>query len=304
MHIYLPIAEMSVAVEAILALGIAVGFLSGVFGVGGGFLTTPLLIFMGIPATVAVGTQASQMVAAGTSGALGHWSRGNVDYKMGFVMLGGGVFGSVIGIMIFRFLQYLGQIDFAVSMLYMVLLGGIGTLMLMETLGSFFFKKKTFRSEFNSFRISPWMAALPYKMRFPHSRLFISALVPAGIGFCGGLLSAILGIGGGFMLVPAMIYILGMPGLLAAGTSLFQIIFITAFATLLHAVTNHNVDIMLAVLLIAGSVLGTKFGVMAGQYIRGIYARVSLALLIIAVSISLAFSLFMKPAELFSVVLW
>lgn len=302
MQIYLPIAEMSVAVEAVMMLGVTVGFLSGVFGIGGGFLTTPLLIFMGIPSSVAVGTQANQLVAASSSGAIGHWKRGNVDYKIGFVILSGGVCGAMVGIMIFRLLKYLGQIDFAISLLYMVLLGTIGSLMLFESVSAVF-RKKTMRSEFNSFRVHPWMDALPYKMRFPHSKLYISALVPMGIGFFGGIMSAILGIGGGFMLVPAMIYILGMPGVLAAGTSLFQIIFTTAFSTLMHAGLNHNVDVLLAAMLIVGSVVGAQFGIRVGRHVKGIYARVTLALLILAVSVSLVFKLFKMPAELFSTVI-
>ena len=301
MQIYLPIAEMSVAVEAVMTLGITVGFLSGVFGIGGGFLTTPLLIFMGIPSSVAVGTQANQLVAASSSGAIGHWRRGNVDYKIGFVILSGGICGSMVGIMIFRLLKYLGQIDFAISLLYMVLLGTIGSLMLLESVRSAF-KKKTMSSEFNKFRVNPLLDALPYKIRFPHSKLYISALVPMGIGFFGGIMSAILGIGGGFMLVPAMIYILGMPGVLAAGTSLFQIIFTTAFSTLMHAGLNRNVDVLLAVMLICGSVVGAQFGIRAGRHVKGVYARVTLALLILAVSTSLVFKLFKMPAELFSTV--
>ena len=183
----------------------------------------------------------------------------------------------------------------------MVLLGTIGSLMLLESVGAAF-KKKTMSSEFNKFRVRPWMAALPYKMRFPHSELYISALVPMGIGFFGGIMSAILGIGGGFMLVPAMIYILGMPGVLAAGTSLFQIIFTTAFSTLMHAGLNHNVDVLLAAMLICGSVVGAQFGIRVGRHVKGLYARVTLALLILAVSVSLVFKLFKMPAELFSTV--
>lgn len=301
MQIYLPIAEMSVAIEMVMTLGVTVGFLSGVFGIGGGFLTTPLLIFMGIPSFVAVGTTASQQVAASCSGAIGHWRRGNVDYKIGVVILSGGVCGSIFGVMIFRLLNYFGQIDFAVSLLYMVLLGGVGSLMLLESVTSAF-KSKTMRGEFNSFRVHPFLEALPYKMRFPHSKLYISAFVPIGIGFLGGMMSAILGVGGGFMLVPAMIYILGMSGVLAVGTSLFQMIFTTAFSTLMHAGLNHNVDMLLAVMLICGSVVGAQFGVRIGRHVQGVYARVTLALLILTVSVSLAFKLFNVPTELFSTV--
>lgn len=299
MQIYLPIAEMSVPADMIFLLGCIVGFLSGVFGVGGGFLTTPFLIFLGIPPAVAVGTQANQLVASGMSGTIGHFKRGNVDVKIGAVMLCGGVFGSFIGIMIFRLLQYLGQIDFAVSLLYMVLLGAIGTLMLSETIISGM-KKKTVKSHFNAQRVNPFIARLPYKMRFPRSKLYISALVPAGIGFIGGILASILGIGGGFLLVPAMIYILGMPTILAAGTSLFQIIFTTAAATMMHATMNHTVDIVLGLLLIIGGVIGSQFGIAFAKYIKPSHARTILAILVLAVSIRLAYKLFWEPLELYS----
>lgn len=301
MQIYLPIAEMSVPADMIFLLGCIVGFLSGVFGVGGGFLTTPFLIFLGIPPAVAVGTQANQLVASGMSGTIGHFKRGNVDIKIGAVMLCGGIFGSFIGILIFRLLQYLGQIDFAVSLLYMVLLGAIGFLMLSESILSGF-KKKTVKNQFNAQKISPFISRLPYKMRFPRSKLYISALVPAGIGFVGGILASILGIGGGFLLVPAMIYILGMPTILAAGTSLFQIIFTTAAATLMHAGFNNTVDIVLGLILIVGGVIGSQFGIAFARFIKPSHARTILAVLVLAVSTRLAFKLFWEPLELYSTV--
>ncbi len=302
MQIYLPIAEISVPAETIFILGCTVGFLSGVFGVGGGFLTTPFLIFLGIPPAVAVGTQASQLVASGMSGTIGHFKRGNVDVKIGGIMLCGGILGSFIGIMIFRLLEYLGQIDFAVSFLYVILLSSIGILMLSESIFSGI-KKKTVRSQFNSQRMSPFIARLPYKMRFPRSKLYISALVPGGIGFVGGILASILGIGGGFLLVPAMIYILGMSTILAAGTSLFQIIFTTAAATIMHATMNNTVDIMLAVILIVGGVIGSQFGIYFARVIKPSHARVILAILVLAVSIRLAFQLFVAPIDLYSTVI-
>lgn len=301
MQIYLPIAEMSVPAETIFVLGCTVGFLSGVFGVGGGFLTTPFLIFLGIPPAVAVGTQASQLVASGITGTIGHWKRGNVDTKIGGIMLLGGVIGSFFGILIFRLLEYLGQIDFAISVLYVVLLGTIGIMMLSESLLSSF-KKKTVKSQFNAQQVNPLIARLPYKMRFPRSKLYISALVPAGIGFVGGVLASILGIGGGFLIVPAMIYILGMPTILAAGTSLFQIIFTTAAATMMHATMNHTVDIMLAVILIIGGVIGTQFGVYFARVIKPSHARVILAILVLAVSGRLLMQLILTPVELYSTV--
>lgn len=302
MQIYLPIAEMAISAEAIFLVSAFVGFLSGLFGIGGGFLTTPFLIFTGIPPAVAVGTQPCQIVANGTSGMLGHWRKGHVDMKMGGVMLMGSVAGSIIGISIFKLLQYIGQIDFVVSLLYVVLLGTIGTLMLLESLFSILFKKETMRSEFNQFNVTGLAARLPFKMRFPRSNLYISAILPAGVGFVSGLLASILGIGGGFLLVPAMIYIIGMPGIVVAGTSLFQIVFTTSFATMLHAVANQTVDIMLAAILIAGGVIGAQFGVAFTGKIKGLHARIILAVLILVVAVQLSGNLFVQPAELFSTV--
>lgn len=300
MQLYLPIAEMTISADLIFAVSAFVGFLSGVFGIGGGFLTTPFLIFTGIPPAVAVGTQASQLVASSVSGAIGHWQRGNVDIKMGLVMLGGGILGSFVGIFIFKLLQYFGQIDFAISLIYVVLLGSIGFMMLFENIASSFFSKKTVRKEFNTLRIHPIIAALPYKMRFPRSKLFISALVPGGIGFVGGILASVLGIGGGFLLVPAMIYMLGMPTLLVAGTSLFQIIFTTAAATIMHAVFNHTVDAVLAFVLIVGGVIGAQIGLSIARFVRQDHARVILTVLVLLVCFQLCYTLFMEPGELFS----
>jgi len=302
MQIYLPIAEMAISAETIFMVSAAVGFLSGVFGIGGGFLTTPFLIFSGIPPVIAVGTQASQLVASSFAGVLGHWGRGNVDVKMGSIMLGGGLAGSFIGVLIFKFIESIGQIDFMISILYIVLLGAIGMLMLFETVFTTFFRKKAIRHEFNAQKISPVIAKLPYKMRFPRSKLYISALVPGGIGFVGGILASVLGIGGGFLLVPAMIYILGMPILLVAGTSLFQMIFTTAFATILHAVANNTVDIILAVVLIVGGVIGAQIGVTLSRFVKGPVARILLALIVLGVCVQLIGQLFIEPSELFSTV--
>ncbi|HBR68908.1 MAG TPA: permease [Rhodospirillaceae bacterium] len=301
MQIYLPIAEMTVPVESIFLLGTFVGFLSGVFGIGGGFLATPFLIFMGIPPAVAVGTQANQLVAASFSGMMAHWRKGNVDVQMGSVMMAGGLVGSLIGIFVFKMLQVLGQIDFIISILYVLFLGTVGLLMLYESFFSFF-KKKTVRSEFNSQKLSPFFMALPYKMRFPRSKLYISALVPAGIGFLGGLMVSIMGIGGGFLLVPAMIYVLGMPTLLVAGTSLFQIIFTSAFAAVMHAVANHTLDMVLAILLISGGVIGARAGASVSRTITGAHARIILAILVLTVCTQLGAQLFIRPAELYSTV--
>lgn len=292
---------MSVPIELIVILGTFVGFVSGVFGVGGGFLTTPLLIFMGIPAPVAVGTQSCQLVASGISGVMGYWRRGNVDFLIGTVMLVGGMFGSVVGIFFFSLFRYMGQIDLVISLLYIILLGSIGLMMLFE---GFFtmMKKKTVRSEFNRLKSPPLIARLPYKMRFARSKLYISALVPGGIGFFSGFLVSTMGVGGGFLLVPAMIYILGMPTLLVAGTSLYQIIFTSAFAALMHASINQTVDVILAFWLIAGGVIGVQLGVLVSRRVTGARARVILALMVLGVCLQLGIQLFIEPANLFEVV--
>jgi len=302
MQIYLPIAEISVPAETIFLLGCVVGGLSGMFGVGGGFLTTPFLIFFGVPPTIAVGTQANQLVAASVSGVMGHWKRNNVDVRLGLVMLTGGVLGSFIGVFIFKLLVFLGQIDFAVSFLYVILLGSIGFMMLIDSVFKML-KPVSMRMEFNAFKQNDFYMMLPYKMRFPKSKLYISVLVPGGIGFVGGILASILGIGGGFLLVPAMIYFLGVSTLMAAGTSLFQIVFTTGFSTLMHATFNNTVDIMLALMLILGGVIGSQFGVSIGRRIKPQHARISLAVIILTVSIFLSMRLFVEPAELFSTVM-
>lgn len=299
MQVYLPIAEISVAAESLLMLGVAVGFLSGVFGVGGGFLATPFLIFMGIPPAIAVGTQANQLIASSVTGVLGHLRRGNVDVRMGTVMLGGGFIGAIVGIMIFRLLQHIGQIDLVINILYVLLLGIIGLMMLFESIGTLI-KRSHATEDIQSLSQKPFFKNLPYKMRFTKSRLYISALLPAGVGLLGGLMISIMGIGGGFIMVPAMIYILGMPSLLVPGTSLFQIIFIAAFSCLLHAVANNTVDIVLAAVLMIGSVVGAQAGVRVARHIRGAPARIMLALLIVFVSFRLAAELFLPPSDLFT----
>lgn len=303
MQLYLPIAEMAISAESIFFVSALVGFLSGIFGIGGGFLTTPFLIFTGIPPAIAVGTQATQLVASSTAGVLGHLGKGNVDLKIGIVMLIGGIFGSLLGIFIFQFLQAMGQIDFAISILYVFLLGMIGALMLYESFSVLLFKSKSMRSEFNTMQVSPWIGRLPYKMRFPRSNLYMSALVPGSIGFVGGILASVLGIGGGFLLVPAMIYILGMPAILVAGTSLFQMIFTTGFATIMHARANHTVDVILASILIVGGVVGAQIGVSVAGYIRGTIARLILAFIVLGVCFTLMGQLFIEPDELFSTIM-
>lgn len=302
MQIYLPIAEMAVPAEQIFMVSAFVGFLSGALGVGGGWLTTPFLIFIGIPPSIAVGTQASQLVASSMAGVLGHLKRGAVDTKMGGLMLSGGFAGSLIGIVLFKILEGQGQIDFVISYLYILLLGGIGISMLLEIIKTVISPPRHMRNEFNAFKVHPWVVWMPYKMRFPRSKLYISALIPFGIGLIGGILATLLGIGGGFILVPAMIYILGMPTLLVAGTSLFQMIFTTSFAVMMHATINHTVDIVLAIVLILGGVLGAQIGASIARFLKDIWGRVVLTVIVIAVCIKLCMDVFLEPAELFSTI--
>lgn len=300
MQVYLPIAEMTVDMFVVLGMGGLVGFLSGLFGVGGGFLMTPMLIFIGVPPAVAVSTQANQLVAASLSGVLGHWRRGNVDFKLGLVMLAGGVVGTGVGVWLFSILKRMGQIDVAISLSYVFFLGFIGLLMLIESLRAVL-RKPVEAASRGKLHHHIWIHGLPFKMRFHRSKLYVSALLPLWIGAFGGVLVAIMGIGGGFLLVPAMIYLLNMPTALVAGTSLFQIIFTTAFATLLQALTNQTVDAVLALLLIVGGVIGAQLGAMAGTGLRGEHARLLLGLLVVSVALRLAWDLIVPPEDLFNI---
>lgn len=297
MQIYLPIAEMSVNVLLILGMGGAVGFLSGLFGVGGGFLMTPLLIFTGIPPAIAVATEANQIVAASVSGVLAHWRRGNVDFKMGIVLLVGGAVGSVFGVWLFTVLRQMGQLDAVIKLAYVLFLGIIGTLMFIESVRAAIRRKRQIRRKSHTHL---WIHGLPLKMRFRRSRLYISVLPPLVLGFVVGLLAAIMGVGGGFIMVPAMIYLLGMPTSVVVGTSLFQIIFVTANVTVLQAVNNQTVDVMLALMLLVGAVVGAQFGARAGAKLPGEQLRVLLAVLVLVVCGKLIFDLVATPVDLFS----
>ena len=299
MQIYLPIAEMSVNVLVLLGLGGGVGFLSGLFGVGGGFLMTPLLIFIGVPPAVAVATEANQVVAASVSGALAHWRRGNVDIKMGLVLLAGGVLGSSLGVWLFTFLRGLGQIDFVISLCYVVFLGIVGVLMVFESARAWLRDRRpsTGRRKLHQ---HTWMHGLPLKMRFRTSKLYVSALLPFAIGVFVGVLAAIMGVGGGFVMVPAMIYLLGMPTSIVVGTSLFQIVFVTANVTFLQAVNNQTVDIVLALFLLIGGVIGAQIGVRFSGKLRGEQLRILLGLIVLAVCARVAYGLVVTPDDLFS----
>ena len=299
MQIYLPIAEMSLNVFLLLGMGGAVGFLSGLFGVGGGFLMTPLLIFIGVPPAVAVGTEANQIVAASVSGVLAHWRRGNVDVKMGLVLLLGGFAGSTLGVMLFSFLRGVGQIDLVISLCYVVFLGTIGSLMLYESMRTMR-RRKTAPGQRMKLHQHTWVHGLPLKMRFRRSKLYISALLPFAVGFLVGVLAAIMGVGGGFVMVPAMIYLLGMPTAVVIGTSLFQIIFVTANVTFLQAYANQTVDVVLALMLLTGAVIGAQFGARAGARLHGEELRGLLALMVLAVCGKLFFDLLVTPDDIYS----
>ncbi len=299
MQLYLPIAELSVNALIILGMGGAVGFLSGMFGVGGGFLMTPLLIFTGIPPAVAVATEANQIVASSVSGALAHWRRGAVDVKMGVVLMSGGIAGSFVGVWIFTFLKSLGQVDLLISLSYVVFLGTIGSLMLIESMRAILRARGGAAATPRQPGKHGWILGLPLRVRFRKSRLYISIIPPLAIGACVGILAAIMGVGGGFIMVPAMIYLLRMPTNVVVGTSLFQIIFVTSLVTVLHSVENKTVDIVLALLLLLGGVVGAQFGARAGQNLRGEQLRALLALMVLAVCARLAFGLMVEPDELF-----
>jgi len=301
MQFYSPIAEMSLNALVLLGLGGGVGFLSGMFGVGGGFLMTPLLIFIGVPPAVAVGTEANQVVAASVSGALAHWRRGNVDIKMGVVLLVGGFVGSTLGVWVFTWLRQLGQIDLVIVLSYMIFLGIVGSLMVIESARTLI-RNRTSASSTAVHKLHQhiWLHGLPFKMRFRRSKLYISALLPFLIGVFVGVLSAIMGVGGGFVMVPAMIYLLGMPTAVVVGTSLFQIIFVTANVTFLQSVNNQTVDVMLALLLVVGAVIGAQLGTAVGVKLRGEQLRALLGLLVLAVAIRVGWDLVATPAELFS----
>ena len=300
MHIYLPIAEVSLDLFLLLGLGGGIGFLSGVFGVGGGFLLTPLLIFVGVPPAVAVASSANQLVGASVSGVLAYWRRGTVDFKMGFILLLGGVAGSVFGVWVFTWLKRLGQVELTISLSYVALLGGLGALMADESSRTVLRQRRPggFRRRLHQHN---WLHGLPLKTRFRRSKLYISALLPTVLGFAVGVLSAVLGIGGGFVMVPAMIYVLGMPTALVPGTSLLQIIFVAANVTFLQAYTNRTVDAVLALVLLVGGVLGAQLGTRFGTRLRGEQLRFLLAAMVLAVAVKLAVDLTLHPAHLYAV---
>jgi len=299
MQIYLPIAEVSVDIFLLMGLGGVVGLLSGLFGVGGGFLITPLLFFIGIPPAVAVATGANQVVASSVSGVLAQFKRKAVDVPMGLVLQAGGVVGSVLGIVLFNWLTRLGQVDLAVQLAYVVFLGSIGALMLMESIRALRRSQRPGAPREKGHQRG-LIHRLPFKMRFRTSGLYISVIPPLLVGMAVGVLAAVMGLGGGFIMVPAMIYLLDMPTKVVIGTSLFQILVVSAVTTLLHAITNQSVDVMLALVLIVGGVVGAQIGSQLGARMKAEQLRILLALLVLAVAIKLGLDLLLQPSDVFS----
>ena len=300
MSIYLPIAEMNVNILLIVLLGGLVGGLTGLFGVGGGFLMTPLLIFLGIPPTVAVGTEAPHVLASSFSGAIAHWRKKNVDIKMGIFLLCGGIAGSIVGVNLFKILREFGQIDVIIQFLFLIFLGLIGFSMLFESAKTTIKKYRTTSLIRTKLHQHSWIHGLPFKMRFHRSKLYISTIPPVIIGFFVGILSAMMGVGGGFIMIPAMVYILGMSTNVVVGTSLFQIIFVTANSTFFQSYLNQTVDIVLASLMILGGVIGAQVGARLGSTFKAEYLRGVLAILVLAVCIKIFLDLTLTPDDLFS----
>ena len=300
MEIYLPIAEISTNVFLLLGLGGAIGFLSGMFGVGGGFLMTPLLIFLGVPPTVAVGTGTTLIVASSVSGMMAHWRRGNVDFRMGALLFSGGIGGSWLGVWLFKALREAGQIDLVISLFYVVFLTVVGSLMGAESVHAALRQNTSRRRKAHQHN---WFHGLPFKLRFRRSKLYVSALPPIIVGFLMGLLAAFMGVGGGFIMIPVMIYLIGMPTSVVVGTSLFGIVVVSTVSSFAHAVQNHNVDIILALLLAVGAVIGAQYGSRFGQRIKGEYLRGLLAVMVLAVGGRLLYGLVARPEDLYSATL-
>ena len=296
MEIYLPIAEVSINIFIILFLSFVVGFLSGLFGVGGGFLMTPFLIFLGIPPTYAVANEANNILASSTSGSLTHWFKNTLDYKMGFMIVLGGIVGTIIGIFTFTYFKEIGKINLIISLSYMYVLATIGTLMLIEGVAEIdrarrkIFLKKKLHSHY-------WIHGLPFRMKFKKSQLYESALTPIILGLIVGFIASIMGVGGAFLLVPAMIYIIGMPTKLVPGTSLFVTIFVTAFVTILHAFNYQSIDIVLVIILISGSIIGIQVGIKVGTYLKASELKTLMAILFLAVGIAVAYDTFFRDHE-------
>ena len=300
MSIYLPIAEMNINIFLIVFIGMIVGALSGLFGVGGGFLMTPLLIFLGIPPVVAVGSEAPHVLASSVSGVIAHWRKKNVDFKMGFFLLSGGVVGSTVGVNLFKLLKTYGQIDVVIQFLFIIFLGFIGISMAFESAKTTIKNYRTTSAIRTKLHQHSWIHGLPFKLRFHRSKLYISAIPPILIGFFVGVLSAMMGVGGGFIMIPAMVYILGMSTNVVVGTSLFQIIFVTANSTFFQSYLNQTVDIVLSALMILGGVIGAQIGVRLGSQLKAEYLRGILAILVLLVCAKILTDLILTPSDLFT----
>lgn len=300
MSIYLPIAEININIFLIVFIGMLVGALSGLFGVGGGFLMTPLLIFLGIPPVVAVGSEAPHVLASSVSGVIAHWRKKNVDFKMGFFLLSGGLVGSTVGVNLFKILKTYGQIDIVIQFLFLIFLGFIGMSMAFESAKTTIKNYRTTSAIRTKLHQHSWIHGLPFKLRFHRSKLYISAIPPILIGFFVGVLSAMMGVGGGFIMIPAMVYILGMSTNVVVGTSLFQIIFVTANSTFFQSYLNQTVDIVLSALMILGGVIGAQIGVRIGTKLKAEYLRGILAILVLLVCAKILTDLILTPSDLFS----
>ena len=302
MDIYLPIAEVSVNAGVLVLLGAVVGFISGLFGIGGGFLMTPILLWMGIPPVVAVASEANHVAASSASSVISYSRKRQVDFRMGGVLAAGGAVGALLGVEVFRWLRLLGQADLVVSLSYLIFLGLIGGLMLVESVGSVLRQRRGQTTTKRRDRRPVWLYGLPFKVRFPRSRLYISIIPPVILGVFVGILSAIMGVGGGFILVPAMVYILRMPAGVVVGTSLFQIIITTSLASVLQAGRNQSVDIVLATLLLLGGVLGAQFGARASSRFRAEELRAVLGLIVLIMGLQMGLVLFINPEDPFILV--
>lgn len=300
MQIYLPIAELPVSIFLILGLGAAVGFISGMFGVGGGFLMTPLLIFIGIPPAVVVATGTAQIAASSLTGSLAYWRRRALDVKLGSVLLAGGLVGTVAGVAFFNSMRRVGQLDLVITLSYIALLGSIGSLMFVESAKALISERRGAAAPSRRAGQHPWYAFLPFRMRFHRSRLYVSVLPLLVLAFTIGFIGSVLGIGGGFLMVPALLYLFRVPTAVVIGTSLFQILFTMMAAVILHAVTNQSVDIILGIILVVGGVFGAQFGARAGKNIRGQQFRLLLALIILAVGVRFGSEIALRPDEPFS----
>jgi len=301
LEIYLPIAELPVNVFLMFAMGIAVGFISGMFGIGGGFLMTPLLIFIGISPAVAVASVASHIAASSCSGVIAYWRRRALDFALALMLLGGGLIGTMVGVWLFSLLRSLGQLDLMIGLSYVTLLGVVGGLMIIESARAIARARSGRPAEIRRPGSHTWIHGLPFKVRFKQSKIYVSAIPLWVIGFAVGFIGAIMGIGGGFLLVPALIYIMRVPTAVVVGTSMILTLVTMGAATIMHAATNHLVDAVLALILMVGGVIGAQFGARAGQKIRGEQLRLLLGILVLLVGLRFAFELMLRPANVFSV---